>query len=90
MKISKIILILSYLFHYSFSYNWPLNPSNEQHRITGTFGECRGEQSRSHVHAGIDMDIVSGSDDPVYPVETGTIIDITIQYANDTEKKEWW
>jgi len=52
------------------SYPWPLSPQNEQHRVSGTFCECRGE--RDHFHDGIDIPLFQGG--YVLSVADGTVL----------------
>jgi len=37
-----------------YAYEWPIPPQDQQHWITGTYGECRGD--RDHFHGRIDID----------------------------------
>ena len=53
------------------SYQWPLYEFNKPHRVTATYGECRGD--RNHFHRGIDVHDVNTSNVPVYPVEDGIV-----------------
>jgi len=75
MKTNYIIRFIFCLFitfsAYSYAYPWPISDFNTQHIVSGTFGECRGNVTRDHLHQGIDID---GSNNiAVYPVLDGTV-----------------
>lgn len=52
------------------SYPWPLSSQNEQHKVSGTFCECRGD--RDHFHDGIDISLFQGG--YVLSVADGTVL----------------
>ena len=56
-------------------HGWPLYPSNTQKIVTGTFGEVRGDNTRDHVHSGIDVD-VTGTNTKVISVQQGNVSNI--------------
>ncbi len=53
------------------AYNWPISPVNQQHNISGTFGEFRHTFS-IHYHNGVDIPAPEGT--PVYAVLGGEVL----------------
>jgi len=52
------------------SYPWPITPQYEQHKVSGTFCECRSD--RDHFHNGIDLSLAQGG--YVLSVSDGSIL----------------
>jgi len=69
---SSLITLVSLLgFNVSvLSYPWPLASQNVQHKVSGTFCECRG--NRDHFHDGIDIPLVQGK--YVLSVDSGFVL----------------
>lgn len=71
--LSAILFTLT-VFGYVFgqSYPWPISPMNQQHRVSATFDECRGD--RDHFHNGTDIPLAPGGN--TLCVESGQVTSI--------------
>ncbi len=73
MKSLKISLVagifLSIAIQTSGQLPWPLPAFNQQHFITGTYGECRFTEELIRFHQGVDM--VNGTNYKVYAMRSG-------------------
>ena len=65
----SLILMTGFSFR-AFGYPWPLSSMNEQHRVSATFDECRGD--RDHFHDGTDLPLGMGGN--VYAVASGQVL----------------
>ncbi|NQV15150.1 T9SS type A sorting domain-containing protein [bacterium] len=54
------------------NFSWPMDPVNEQHRISATFDECR--EDRDHFHNGTDMPLAPGEE--ALSIMPGTVLQI--------------
>jgi len=84
----KIFIILSVLICVSnngFSEQWPIYPFNQQHKINGTFGECRSKTvndtlfQRHYMHDGLDIDAPEGN--LVYATIRGWVDEVGDNYV---------
>jgi len=64
-------MILTLILGLVISYSWPIAPVNQQHNISGTFGEFRSGPP-IHFHNGVDIPAPEGT--PVYAVEGGVVL----------------
>ena len=61
MRIPIVLLgLTSFVLAQINNFPWPISPMNEQHRISATFDECRGD--RDHFHNGTDMPLAQGGE----------------------------
>lgn len=56
---SRVLLLLIPIILLS-QFQWPLAPVDQQHRISATFDECRGD--RDHFHNGTDIPLAPGGE----------------------------
>lgn len=68
--LAALLLICTQVF--AQSYPWPMAPMNEQHRISATFDECRGD--RDHFHNGTDIPLSPGGN--VLNIEADQVLTI--------------
>lgn len=67
-KISLILLFLICVSNNVFCEPWPIYPFDKQHKINGTFGECRSKKvdgvliQRHHMHEGLDIHASEGTE----------------------------
>ncbi len=87
MKLFVTILVFSFSFVSTQTYNWPCQPFDQQHWINGTFCECRSGTSGDidHFHEGIDIDLPAGN--AVYSVIDGSVV--SIGTADDYGINSW-
>lgn len=62
------------------TFQWPVEPFNESHEITGTFGEYRSTSPTGHFHDGVDIPKPDGS--PVFPVRDGVVTNLSRTGSN--------
>jgi len=65
-----ILTVNGYVFGQS--YPWPIAPMDQQHRVSATFDECRGD--RDHFHNGTDIPLAPGGN--TLCVESGRVTSI--------------
>ncbi len=64
-------MLFKLIFGFIISYPWPIAPMNEQHNISGTFGEFR-HGPPIHFHNAVDVPAPEGT--PVYAVDGGVVL----------------
>lgn len=64
-------MLFELIFGFIISYPWPIAPMNQQHNISGTFGEFRSGPP-IHFHNAVDIPAPEGT--PVYAVEDGSVL----------------
>ncbi len=64
-------MLLKFIIGLLISYQWPITPFNQQHNISGTFGEFR-HGPPIHFHNAVDIPASEGT--PVYAVEGGVVL----------------